>query len=246
LETASGGWYLEYEGRRVDLPEGEHTLGRSRGCGVVLRDPSVSRGHALLSVRDGAVTLQDLQSSNGTYVNGRRLEAEVRLVAGDRLILGETELFLRRGVEFAVPVLAALQAAAEPGLFCPSCGVPLAGAAESCAACGSSLAGARRSEAIALGEVVPVGEVLGAPSGSWEETRFRRNLAERPSGAVTTPAALPNLPLPLPTPPPQSTPTGELRAPSAVSPVFEPPPVPAPLSFGQRLARAWRVLLGRS
>jgi predicted component of type VI protein secretion system len=245
LETASGGWYLELEGRRVDLLEGEHTLGRSRGCGVVLRDPSVSRGHALLSMRDGAITLQDLQSSNGTYVNGRRLEAEVRLVAGDRLILGETELFLRRsetaGSGNGAPP------AAEPGLFCPSCGVPLPASAESCPACGSSLAGARvprRSEAIALGEVLPVGEVLGASSGSWDETRFRRNLADRPSGAVTTPTPLPQL-----TP---ASSTEELRVPplSAPLPPLQPlpplpPGAPPPASFRQRLARAWQVLLGR-
>src|ERR1700712_4075951 len=90
------GWFLEYEERRIDLREGEVPLGRSRGCGVVLRDPSVSRGHALLSVRQGRVTLQDLRSSNGTYVNGKRLDKETVVEDGDRLVIGETELFLRR------------------------------------------------------------------------------------------------------------------------------------------------------
>src|SRR4051812_42998331 len=90
-------WFLQIEQRRIDLHDGEFTLGRSRGCGVVLRDPSVSRGHALLCVAGGRVTLQDLRSSNGTFVNGRRLDGEVTLAADDRLVLGETELFLRRG-----------------------------------------------------------------------------------------------------------------------------------------------------
>ena len=92
---SGGGWFLQIEERRVALREGEFTIGRSRGCGVVRRDPSVRRGHALLCVSRGKVTLQDLRSSNGTYVNGKRLDGEVALAAGDRLVLGETELFLR-------------------------------------------------------------------------------------------------------------------------------------------------------
>ncbi|MCB1033116.1 MAG: FHA domain-containing protein, partial [Acidobacteria bacterium] len=52
-----------------ELSEGESLVGRSRNCQVVVRDPSVSRSHALLTFRDGVVRVKDLSSSNGTYVN---------------------------------------------------------------------------------------------------------------------------------------------------------------------------------
>lgn len=231
IQEGSGGWFLEFEGRRVELRPGEYTLGRSRGCGVVLRDPSVSRGHALLSVRGGAVTLQDLQSSNGTYVNGRRLDAEARLAAGDRVILGETELFLRRAEPGSDDGAGA--PAAEPGLFCPSCGSPLPAGARACTSCGRALGSERvprRSEALALGEVLPVGEVLGAPTGSWDETHFRRQVADGRSTAVTATMTA------------EATPahsTAEMRVPPGAIREGERP------SFRRRLTQAWRVLLGR-
>lgn len=90
-----GAWVLEIQGRRVELREGETTLGRSRGCGVVVKDPAVSRGHALVWVRGDRVTVQDLRSSNGTYLNGERVEAETPMAEGDRLTVGETQAFLR-------------------------------------------------------------------------------------------------------------------------------------------------------
>jgi predicted component of type VI protein secretion system len=173
VKRTNGGWFLQIDKRRVALSEGEFTIGRSRGCGVVLRDPSVSRGHALLCVSRGKVTLQDLGSSNGTFVNGKRLEGETPLAAGDRLVLGETELHLRWAESWG-EARAGLE---EANLFCPACGLPVSATEERCPSCEADLSGQRlpsRSEAISLGEVLPVGEVLGAPSGSWDTTRFRR------------------------------------------------------------------------
>ena len=79
----------------MELPEGEASLGRSRGCTVPLRDPAVSRNHALLLARDGRVSLRDLNSSNGTYVNGTRVMSETELADGDRITIGESELHVR-------------------------------------------------------------------------------------------------------------------------------------------------------
>jgi pilus assembly protein CpaF len=188
-------WFLEYEGRRIDLREGEVTLGRSRGCGVVLRDPSVSRGHALLSVRQGRVTLQDLRSSNGTYVNGKRLDKETVVEDGDRLVIGETELFLRR----------VRAGEAEPGgkridtgevsLFCPDCGLPIHGAAGGrCPGCGADLAADR------MPRVVPAAGPAAEPSGTaadlWDGTGFRQRAVRAAAGprGVGTPVGLPRLP----------------------------------------------------
>jgi pSer/pThr/pTyr-binding forkhead associated (FHA) protein len=66
---------------------GRVLLGRSSGCELVFADDTVSRRHAELRVEDGRWMLRDLGSSNGTYVNGRRvMEAEV--AAGDEIVLG--------------------------------------------------------------------------------------------------------------------------------------------------------------
>ena len=170
LGERRGVWLLEVQGRRIELREGETTVGRSRGCGVVVKDPSVSRGHALLSVHGDRVTVQDLQSSNGTYLNGRRLEAETPMAEGDRLTVGETQAYLRLsrdGARRPAP------AAGEGPHFCPFCGVPVEAETTRCPGCGRDLAGERlprRSEAIGMGEVLPVGEVLGASSDAWDLT----------------------------------------------------------------------------
>jgi FHA domain/Domain of unknown function (DUF1707) len=75
------------------LQGGRITLGRSSACQLVLADDTVSRRHAALVVRDGCWRIVDLGSSNGTWVNGRRVvEAEVR--PGDELRLGAARLRL--------------------------------------------------------------------------------------------------------------------------------------------------------
>jgi FHA domain-containing protein/uncharacterized protein DUF1707 len=76
-----------------DLAAARLLIGRSSACQLVLADDTVSRKHAELRVEDGRWLLRDLGSSNGTWVNGRRVvEAEVR--PGDLLHLGGAEVRL--------------------------------------------------------------------------------------------------------------------------------------------------------
>jgi hypothetical protein len=67
----------------------ELLIGRSRSCDIVLEDSEVSRRHARLIHRDGRWVLQDLASTNGTHLNGRRV-GRCELRAGDMLVLGST------------------------------------------------------------------------------------------------------------------------------------------------------------
>ena len=88
------------DGRSVVFPlsEGENTVGRASNCAISLDDKSVSRQHALMTVRSGRVTLKDLGSSNYTYLNGTqvgRQEVEVPLGAVIRFGL-DAEARLRR------------------------------------------------------------------------------------------------------------------------------------------------------
>jgi len=237
MTSGSGeGWFLEMEERRIDLREGEVTLGRSRGCGVVLRDPSVSRGHALLSVRQGRVTLQDLRSSNGTYVNGKRLDKETVLEDGDRLVIGETELFLHREADGANgssgPDGTARRRSetGEVSLFCPACGLPIHGPAGGrCPGCGAELSGTRLprlSEAVALSEVLPAGEALAAPVESAEHTSFRQR-GTGPREVPPLPATAPARAAAPAAPADRSSVTAETR-PRDASGAPSPAPSPAP------------------
>jgi pSer/pThr/pTyr-binding forkhead associated (FHA) protein len=69
-------------------------IGRGRGADVQLTDTTVSRRHAIIRVSQGQCFIQDPGSSNGTYVNGRRITAQA-LRDGDRITIGDAELIFR-------------------------------------------------------------------------------------------------------------------------------------------------------
>ena len=76
--------------RRGVLPpvtSGHVLLGRSSACQLVFADDTVSRRHAELRIVEGRWMLRDLGSSNGTWVNGRRV-VEAEVTAGDEIVLG--------------------------------------------------------------------------------------------------------------------------------------------------------------
>jgi hypothetical protein len=66
-------------------------IGRSDESDIVLNDLSVSRTHAVLEINAGRPTLRDLESTNGTFLNGRRIRAET-LHDGDEVQLGNTRM----------------------------------------------------------------------------------------------------------------------------------------------------------
>jgi pSer/pThr/pTyr-binding forkhead associated (FHA) protein len=76
---------LDGSHRRFPLDEGgELTIGVAARCSVRLSAPDVSRTHALLTIRNGKAIVLDLGSTNGTFVNGRRVK-EAELAPGDSL-----------------------------------------------------------------------------------------------------------------------------------------------------------------
>src|ERR671911_1095682 len=85
---------LEPAGRKGEvwtIPE-EVTVGRGGGCGIVLADDTyVSTLHARLFQSNGETHVEDLGSTNGTFVNGRRLgTGATRLKRGDQVQFGQT------------------------------------------------------------------------------------------------------------------------------------------------------------
>jgi len=79
----------------VPLHEGENVLGRDGAVSVCLRSTSVSKRHARIVVADEAVTIEDLGSKNGTFVNDTRIDAPVALGDGDEVRLGRERLTFR-------------------------------------------------------------------------------------------------------------------------------------------------------
>jgi hypothetical protein len=70
-------------------------LGRSPDADIVVDDPYASEFHVRLTARDGRLVLSDLGSTNGTYVNGRRVTTPVDLGRGDAVQIGKTVMEVR-------------------------------------------------------------------------------------------------------------------------------------------------------
>jgi hypothetical protein len=79
-------------GKRLVVGSGGATMGRSRQCDVMVDDPNVSRTHAEVRPRGGSWVLTDLGSTNGSRLNGRRIDGTEVLKPGDEIELGTTLL----------------------------------------------------------------------------------------------------------------------------------------------------------
>ena len=127
-------YFVDFEGRTVELADGDTTLGRSRSCTLPLKDVTVSRHHATLHLDGGRAAVTDHGSSNGTFVNGRRIEGRVEIGDGDRVMVGETVLVLHLVAPAPLPE-ATVRIEAD-ALFCPACSAPVPRGALACPACG--------------------------------------------------------------------------------------------------------------
>jgi pSer/pThr/pTyr-binding forkhead associated (FHA) protein len=78
------------------LGPGNTVAGRGGSCAIFLADVTVSRDHARFSVDANGLSVTDLGSTNGTYVNGQRHDAG-KLTEGDQLMIGKFHLKVSRG-----------------------------------------------------------------------------------------------------------------------------------------------------
>jgi hypothetical protein len=79
-------------GKRMVVGPAGATLGRSRNCDIVVDDPNVSREHAEVRPRGGSWVLRDLGSTNGSSINGRRIDGAEVLKPGDEIELGTSTM----------------------------------------------------------------------------------------------------------------------------------------------------------
>ncbi|NOZ00522.1 MAG: Flp pilus assembly complex ATPase component [Deltaproteobacteria bacterium] len=75
--------------RELFFEDEEVSIGRLQGNSVVLPKPNVSKRHATLIIKDGKATIVDQKSTNGTYVNGRRISSAKELGKDDRVYIGD-------------------------------------------------------------------------------------------------------------------------------------------------------------
>lgn len=77
-------WSVHYKGEEVEV-QGALTIGRGSNAGISFNNSHISREHARLFISSGNLWLLDLNSANGTFVNGKRLRGGCRLFHGDEL-----------------------------------------------------------------------------------------------------------------------------------------------------------------
>lgn len=77
--------------RRYALAYGVNTIGRDPESAVVLNDPSVSRAHAIVTIRDAQAQVEDLKSKNGTSVQNVPISGPTVLADGDEVEFGHVK-----------------------------------------------------------------------------------------------------------------------------------------------------------
>jgi hypothetical protein len=77
-------------GTTFDVEDGA-TFGRSDAADIRVDDPFASSSHARIFPRDGLMYLEDMGSTNGTYLNGRQVKTEQRLSPSDTIRIGDSE-----------------------------------------------------------------------------------------------------------------------------------------------------------
>ena len=83
--------------REVNISKEEFLMGRGPDCDLRVNDEDISRHHCLIRVRGQEATLSDLGSSNGTFVNGKRVLSQVALASGDEIRVGKNRFLVDLG-----------------------------------------------------------------------------------------------------------------------------------------------------
>jgi len=124
--------------REIALPRTLLSIGRDPGNDLVLPDAMVSRRHAVIELRGSQYYIRDCNSSNGSLVNGDRVN-ERSLRDGDLVAIGTSRLLFRDDLDVEAGGKV-VQHPSSPRLNCPTCGADYRKGDQFCRQCGSSLA----------------------------------------------------------------------------------------------------------
>ncbi len=89
------GLYLESKEGVWELEDGDHVIGRVSDCEICIKEPRISRQHAIVHVSGNMVVIEDLGSANGILVNGDRITEQTVLMPNDSLVCGPILFRLR-------------------------------------------------------------------------------------------------------------------------------------------------------
>lgn len=123
-----GKYILKYEGKEIELEDGIYILGRSKECDIRFQNESVSRKHARLAIMKDKLFVEDLGSSNGSFINGKLIREETIVKPEDRLHFGKVVVIIKKVQE-------------ETGemVKCPSCKTQVPANMSYCLQCGAPL-----------------------------------------------------------------------------------------------------------
>src|SRR6202007_376527 len=77
------------EQKRLDFDKPEITIGRVQGNDIILPKGNVSKRHSRIVLKDGKFIIVDLKSTNGTYVNGRKITSPLVVKDSDKIYIGD-------------------------------------------------------------------------------------------------------------------------------------------------------------
>lgn len=127
---------LRFHLQEVDLATDEVVVGRGPDCHVTIDDPMLSRRHVRIVLGDEGPTVEDLESRNGTQLNGAPLRGRASLEDGDRIRLGAQELV------FVAQRESKRNFRTTSGLiFCTACALPYPSSGRRCPHCGEAAVG---------------------------------------------------------------------------------------------------------
>ncbi|MCA9027868.1 MAG: FHA domain-containing protein [Planctomycetaceae bacterium] len=109
LRVASG----KQAGHVISLVSSRFLIGREEDCHLRPNSDLVSRHHCVFKLDDYSLRVRDLGSTNGTFVNGERLQGEVMLKTGDKVVVGKLDFEVAIGDAVSQPVAATSRSAAE-------------------------------------------------------------------------------------------------------------------------------------
>ncbi len=106
-------------GREIEV-EGDVIIGRETSD-LTIEDPEISRRHAVVRLVTGAIEVEDLGSSNGTFVDGSRIDGPTRVAGGGQIRCGTTLFDVSAALPAQETQIRAVKPAPPVGSFRPPC-----------------------------------------------------------------------------------------------------------------------------
>ncbi len=96
MVLVSGGYPTAARLENKTVLRNEMMLGRNESNDIWVNNNNASRRHALIQKTNNGFQIKDQGSTNGTWVNGKRIKRATRIKIGDQIVVGDTEFVVKR------------------------------------------------------------------------------------------------------------------------------------------------------